>query len=93
MSKKYAALQALKHRSVGGLAGFGGRAPGSMPIAIISSSASLLNGNGDSMPAVPPLAIHSLPPGAELVALGVAAEVVVVVEDQDARACGLVRAR
>ena len=47
--------------------------------------ASRLYGNGDSMPAVPPLAIQQPAARTELVPLGVAAEVVVVVEDQDAR--------
>jgi hypothetical protein len=38
-------------------------AVGSMPMADITPSASGLKGNGDSIPAVPPLAIHSFPPG------------------------------
>ena len=87
-------LQPLEHRSVGRACSASAEsAGGSIPIADISPSASGLYGNGDEMPGGAAVGDPQLAARPELVALGVAAEVVVVVEDQDARLRRLVRAR
>jgi len=63
LSKKYAPCSPWNTDLSAALSASAESATGSMPIADMSPRASALYGNGDEMPAVPPFAIHSLPPG------------------------------
>ncbi len=80
------ALQSLEHGAIGGRGWPPPRArPDRCRCADIKPSASLLNGNGDRNARRPAVGNPQLAARPELVALRVPAEIVVVVEDQDAR--------
>ena len=81
--EKYAAVEPERRIEIG-VRSLCVSATGSMPSVFSRPSATALYGRGLSINNVPPLISCEPPVEIELVALGVAAEIVVVVEDEDA---------